>query len=103
MPALLNSLPAQKARKKLSPYKLLAMAAFALLLVILIAISSQVHSLLVPRPDDKHTHKSAVAEFALVDKARKDPWDGGDRKIMVSLFMPVPARSCGGDCERNYM
>jgi len=59
--------------------------------------------MLIPGPDSEHKYKSAVAEFALTDKSRKDPWDGGDRKIMASLFMPVPASSCSSECEHEYM
>ncbi|KAF2827909.1 hypothetical protein CC86DRAFT_201720 [Ophiobolus disseminans] len=79
------------------------MATLGFLLVILLAFFSQVHGLLIPGPDAKHPSKGAVASFALVDKSRKDPWDGGDRKIMVSLFMPVPASSCSSECEQPYM
>jgi hypothetical protein len=80
------------------------MAAIAFLLVVLLALFSQVHGVLIPGPDKDHKYKSAVAEFPLVDKTRKDPHDPSqDRKLMVSLFMPIPVSSCTYECSRAYM
>jgi hypothetical protein len=83
---------------------ILAMAAFVTLLIILLALFSQVKGVLIPGPDSKHKYTSAVAEFSLVDSTRKDPWATTEnRKIMVSLFMPVPVSSCTNECEHPYM
>jgi hypothetical protein len=83
---------------------ILTMAAFAILLVILLAFFSQVRGILIPGPDSGHKYKSAVAEFSLVDSTRKDPWAlTENRKIMVSLFMPIPVSSCTNECEHPYM
>jgi hypothetical protein len=81
------------------------MAALALLLVALLAFFSQVgHSFLIPAPDSGHKFKAAVAEFSIVDTKRKDPHTiDEDRKIMVSLFMPVPVSDCTNECDRAYM
>jgi hypothetical protein len=80
------------------------MTALTLLLVVLLAFFSQVHSILIPAPDSEHKFKSAVAEFLLVDNKRKDSHSiDDDRKIMVSLFMPIPVSDCTHECDHAYM
>jgi hypothetical protein len=80
------------------------MTALTLLLVVLLAFFSQVHSILIPAPDSEHKFKSAVAEFSLVDYNRKDPHSTDDDcKIMVSLFMPIPVSDCTHECDHAYM
>jgi hypothetical protein len=80
------------------------MAVLLFLTGILAFYSQVVHSVLIPGPDNGHKYKSAVAEFALTDTARKDPHaEGEDREIMVSLFMPIPVTSCTGECQHTYM
>jgi hypothetical protein len=80
------------------------MATLTLLLVGLLAFFNQVHSILIPGPDSEHKFKSAVAEFSLVDNRRKDPHSvDDDRKIMVSLFMPIPVSDCTSECDHAYM
>jgi hypothetical protein len=80
------------------------MAAIALFLVALHAFFIQVDGILIPNPDSEHKYKSTVAEFSLVDKTHDDPWDKTkNRKIMVSLFMPVPVSDCTTECVHPYM
>jgi hypothetical protein len=78
------------------------MAALALILIALLAVLSQ--AVLIPGPDSNHKYESAVAEFSLIDKTRKDPFNAGEiRKIMVSLFMPISTSVCSNKCEHTYM
>jgi hypothetical protein len=81
------------------------MAALLLLLTFILAYFSQiVHGVNIPGPDSAHKYKSAVAHFALVDSARQDPYASGEsRKVMVSLFMPVPVSACKKECEVPYV
>ncbi|KAH7406897.1 hypothetical protein DE146DRAFT_607975 [Phaeosphaeria sp. MPI-PUGE-AT-0046c] len=71
----------------------------------LLAFFCQVNSALIPGPDmEKHDYMSAVAHFELVDAARKDPHSPAqNRRIMVSLFLPVHKTACGHECEVSYM
>jgi hypothetical protein len=105
-PQASSALDIQRTQK--SPIKILflisiTMSALSILVVVLLAFFGQSNGLLIPGPDSEHKYNSAVADFALTDTSRKDPWDGGDRKIMVSLFMSVPGSSCSSECERPYM
>jgi hypothetical protein len=80
------------------------MVIFATLFVVLLGIFSQVQGILIPGPDAIHKYKSAVAEIFLVDPIRKDPWNVTEnRKIMVSVFMPIPASTCTSECKHPYM
>lgn len=75
-----------------------------LLAGILASCSPVVSGVLLPGPDNNHEYKVAVADIELIDTARKDPHSQDiDRKIMVSLFMPVPVATCSKEIERPYM
>lgn len=80
------------------------MTVLAILAVVSLAFFTQVNSALIPGPDKDHDYKSALAHFELVDIARKDPHDSTkDRRIMVSLFLPVHKDKCVSECELSYM
>ncbi|OAL04907.1 hypothetical protein IQ06DRAFT_344290 [Phaeosphaeriaceae sp. SRC1lsM3a] len=80
------------------------MTGLAVLAVALLAFFCQVNAALIPGPDSQHGHKSAVAHFELVDPGRKDPHaPTQDRRIMVSLFLPVKNDDCHSECEVSYM
>jgi pimeloyl-ACP methyl ester carboxylesterase len=100
----LDSEPREQPQIKIAPLLIIAMAALTLLLVVLLAFFSPVHSVLIPGPDADHKYQSAVAEFPLVDTTRKDPHlTDSDRRIMVSLFMPVLVSDCTNECSQAYM
>ncbi|KAH3967809.1 1-alkyl-2-acetylglycerophosphocholine esterase [Parastagonospora nodorum] len=87
------------------PSLIIAMGGILYLLAGILAICSPVvSSVLLPGPDDQHQYKIAVADIELIDTMRKDPHSQDeDRKIMVSLFMPVPVANCAKEVERPYM
>ena len=60
---------------------------------------------LIPAPDaDSHAYKVAVAHFPLTDVTYKDPYAATqNRKLMVSLFLPIPNTACVQECENTYM
>jgi hypothetical protein len=72
--------------------------------VVLAVISRSSHAIQVPGADNNHRFKVAVSHFPLTDTARKDPYHPTeDRRVMVSLFMPIPRDSCSNECQTNYM
>lgn len=78
----------------------------SLLLVVLLALFSQVNgSISIPGFNLKtHNYKVAVSHFSLVDASRKDPYaPASDRAVMVSLFMPVRQDTCSMECNVSYM
>jgi hypothetical protein len=76
----------------------------SLVLVILLAIFSSSHAIMVPGADYLHSSKIAVAHFPLTDVVNKDPYQPGqDRRTMVSLFVPVAKESCSNECQNSYM
>ncbi|KAF2026239.1 hypothetical protein EK21DRAFT_116026 [Setomelanomma holmii] len=84
------------------------MALLSLLTVLLLAFVGHVplvyaKNIVIPGPDSEHKYKPAVASFSLNDQSRKDAWDTADnRKIMVSVFMPIPEKFCT-ECALPYM
>jgi hypothetical protein len=49
-------------------------------------------------------YKVAVANFPLTDVTYKDPYAATqNRKLMVSLFLPIPNTQCTQECESPYM
>lgn len=72
--------------------------------VLLTALYGNVHAVRLPSADGKHKYKVAVSHFPLTDTARKDPYKPDeDRRLMVSLYMPVPKESCSNECQNSYM
>ncbi|KAH7080852.1 hypothetical protein FB567DRAFT_606213 [Paraphoma chrysanthemicola] len=78
------------------------MALLSVFLVLLLAFLGQAKNLVIPGPDSDHKYKPAIASFSLTDTSRKDPWDKNDRKIAVTLLMPVPVNACK-ECALPYM
>ncbi|KAF2123459.1 hypothetical protein P153DRAFT_352121 [Dothidotthia symphoricarpi CBS 119687] len=75
------------------------------LLVGLLLPGSSSASVIISAPNPStHDYKVAVAHFPLVDITRKDVYAATeDRKLMVSLFMPVHKSVCMTECEKAYM
>jgi len=68
------------------------------------ALFSKTHAIDVPGADDRHNYKVAVSHFPLTNTAFKDPYHPTeDRRVMASLFMPVPKGSCLKECTASYM
>jgi hypothetical protein len=73
-------------------------------LVIILALFGSSHAILVPSADSYHNFKVAVTHFPLTDATHKDPYNPAeDRRVMVSLFMPVAKASCANECQYSYM
>ena len=72
--------------------------------ILLTALYGNVHAIRLPSADGKHKYKVAVSHFPLTDTARKDPYKPDEvRRLMVSLYMPVPKESCSNECQNSYM
>ncbi|KAF1844102.1 uncharacterized protein K460DRAFT_157641 [Cucurbitaria berberidis CBS 394.84] len=80
-------------------------SAMSIALVVLLALFQSSRAILIPPPDTKtHGFEVAVAQFSLTDTAHKDPYmPTEDRKIMLSLFMPVNRTYCSYACQNSYM
>jgi hypothetical protein len=81
----------------------MAFLTMTLILTILLVLTGSSTGILIPGPDALHRYKSAVAHFSLTDTSRKDPYAPGNRAIMLSLFLPVSARTCTKECNELYM
>ncbi|KAI4906097.1 hypothetical protein J4E90_010860 [Alternaria incomplexa] len=63
-----------------------------------------VHSIDIPGADTNHNYLVAVSHFPLTDSTKKDPYrPDQDRRIMVSLYMPVPRKQCSALSQQEYM
>ncbi|KAF5849447.1 hypothetical protein GGP41_006364 [Bipolaris sorokiniana] len=72
--------------------------------LVLAVISRGSHAVQIPGADNNHRFKVAVSHFPLTDTTRKDPYfSTEDRRVMVSLFMPIPRDSCSSECQNSYM
>ncbi|KNG44477.1 hypothetical protein DDE82_000400 [Stemphylium lycopersici] len=75
-----------------------------LIIVLALGFSGSSNAIQIPGADDNHKYKVAVTHFPLTDTAHKDPYHPTeDRRVMVSLFMPIPKNSCSLECETTYM
>jgi hypothetical protein len=74
------------------------------LVIALSALYGNVHAIRLPSADNNHKYKVAVSHFPLTDTVHKDPYKPGeDRRVMVSLYMPIPKESCLSECQNSYM
>ncbi|CAE7030237.1 hypothetical protein HRS9139_04864 [Pyrenophora teres f. teres] len=74
------------------------------LLGVFAVLFSNVHAISVPGADNRHDYKVAVTHFALTNTGVKDPYHPTeDRRVMASLFMPIPKDSCSKECTEPYM
>lgn len=78
----------------------------SLLLVLFVTLFGRGEAaLLLPSPDMvTHSYKVAVAHLPLTDVLHKDPYaPDKDRRIMASIFMPIPTALCAYECQVTYM
>jgi hypothetical protein len=55
-------------------------------------------------PASDANYKVAIANFPLTDVTYKDPYAATqNRKLMVSLYLPIPNTQCTQECESPYM
>ncbi|CAG5142413.1 uncharacterized protein ALTATR162_LOCUS1147 [Alternaria atra] len=74
------------------------------LVILLSALYGNVHAIRIPGADENHKYMVAVSHFPLTNTAAKDPYKPDeDRRLMVSLFMPVSKKSCSNECQNSYM
>lgn len=75
------------------------------ILAVAALISQSRGAILVPPPDlNTHDYKVAVSHFPLTDVSRQDPFlENQHRRVMVSVFMPVPKSNCLNECHIPYM
>lgn len=72
--------------------------------IAIIVLFEPISAVNIPGPDDSHAYKVAVANFPLTNPAQQDPHDPqSDRKLEVSLFMPVKKADCTGELIKLYM
>jgi hypothetical protein len=72
--------------------------------IILVALVDPSSAVIIPDPDSLHEYRVAVANFPLTNAAQRDPYAPTlDRKLSVSLFMPVRKADCTANCETLYM
>ncbi|KAH6857454.1 hypothetical protein BKA58DRAFT_369948 [Alternaria rosae] len=58
----------------------------------------------IPGADNNHNYEVAVSHFPLTDSTKKDPYHPDeDRRIMISLFMPIPRTRCSALSQQDYM
>ncbi|KAF9695497.1 hypothetical protein EKO04_006465 [Ascochyta lentis] len=70
----------------------------------LVVLFEPIHAVVIPGPDDAHAYKVAVANFPLTNIAHQGPHDRQlDRKLEVSLFMPVKKMDCTDEHVKLYM
>lgn len=75
----------------------------SLLLSLLLTPLSSLAQLPLPAPNGRYTVSQSTAK--LTDTNRTDPYDpsGGKRNLMITLFTPIPPRSCQQICPVPYM
>ena len=80
-----------------------AISLFLILFVAFFGASNAAFSF--PDPNEKdHGFKVAVAHFPLVDTVNKDFYKPNEqRRIMASVFLPVPKAVCSKECTTPYM
>ncbi|USP80138.1 hypothetical protein yc1106_07412 [Curvularia clavata] len=108
MSILLKPDPSPRRRSSYLAYSIrpFIMVAFVVIIitVVLASLFRSSHAIKVPGADNNHKFKVAVSHFPLADGARKDPYHPTeDRRVMVSLFMPIPKESCSSECSVDYM
>ncbi|KZM20396.1 uncharacterized protein EKO05_0006981 [Ascochyta rabiei] len=72
--------------------------------ITLVVLFEPIYAVVIPGPDDAHAYKVAVANFPLTNIAHQDPHDPQlNRKLEVSLFLPVKKTDCTGEHVKLYM
>ncbi|KAJ4352597.1 hypothetical protein N0V95_004102 [Ascochyta clinopodiicola] len=72
--------------------------------ITLVVLFEPIYAVVIPGPDDAHAYKVAVANFPLTNNAHQVPHDPQvDRKLEVSLFIPVKRADCTGEHVKLYM
>lgn len=72
--------------------------------IALVMLFEPISAVVIPGPNDAHPYKVAVANFPLTNVAQQDSYDPqSDRKLEVSLFMPVKKADCTGEHVKLYM
>ncbi|KAI4649066.1 uncharacterized protein J4E78_008584 [Alternaria triticimaculans] len=75
-----------------------------LVITLTVLLPQNVHSIEIPGADNNHNYQVAVSHFPLTDSTKKDAYHpDGDRRIMVSLYMPVPRKQCSAMGTQEYM
>ena len=75
-----------------------------LVITLTVLLPQNVHSIEIPGADNNHNYLVAVSHFPLTDSTKKDPYrPEQDRRIMVSLYMPVPRKQCSAMGQQKYM
>jgi len=75
-----------------------------LVITLTVLLPQNVHSIEIPGADNNHNYLVAVSHFPLTDSTKKDPYrPEQDRRIMVSLYMPVPRKQCSAMGTQEYM
>ncbi|KAI4648893.1 uncharacterized protein J4E79_009965 [Alternaria viburni] len=75
-----------------------------LVITLTVLLPQNVHSIEIPGADNNHNYLVAVSHFPLTDSTKKDPYrPEQDRRVMVSLYMPVPRKQCSAMGTQEYM
>ncbi|KAI4948287.1 hypothetical protein J4E91_006282 [Alternaria rosae] len=75
-----------------------------LVIALTVLLPQNVHSIEIPGADINHNYQVAVSHFPLTDSTKKDPYHPDeDRRIMISLFMPIPRTRCSALSQQDYM
>ncbi|KAI4923297.1 hypothetical protein J4E85_008334 [Alternaria conjuncta] len=75
-----------------------------LVITLTVLLPQNVHSIEIPGADNNHNYQVAVSHFPLTDSTKKDPYrPDEDRRVMVSLYMPVPRKQCSAMGTQEYM
>jgi len=82
----------------------LGLIGLILVITLTVLLPQNVHSIEIPGADNNHNYQVAVSHFPLTDSTRKDSYrPDEDRRIMVSLYMPVPRKQCSASGQQEYM